>query len=210
MTPYEELFNTANSKSIAQSNERLEAVAFAQNLYRTLVRRWGIPEDRASLFPPFGEFDPDITYTPAGAIVERSVGGWCFGIQVVFAPAESGGLPMPVGGPSVTTRILIRFARENGAYSVEAVDTEGTIRPDAPEDYEVFVDRLFAVVKRIFSEEKQTGQESERMGFVINPSRLQRTNERKSLVGAFPVIEEAQWPDDLSLRREDMYDDTGR
>ncbi len=32
----------------------------------------------------------------------------------------------------------------------------------------------------------------------------------KSLADAFPVIPEAQWPEGLSLRREDMYGDEGR
>jgi hypothetical protein len=36
----------------------------------------------------------------------------------------------------------------------------------------------------------------------------ERGAERKTL--EFPVIDVGKWPDDLSLRREDMYDDWGR
>lgn len=211
MTPYEELFNTASNSCIVHADSRSDAAAFAQNLYQALVRKWGIPKDRVSLYPPFGGFSPNTTYSPAEATVERPGGGWSLGVQVAFAPTDADNSSLPAAETAVTTRIRIDFAYEDGAYTVGgATNTDLRIEPDTPSDYEAFADELFAVINALFAKE-EISEATRKYGLsiVVQPTCGNASN-RKSFMESFPVIEEAAWSDDISLRREDMYDDSGR
>jgi hypothetical protein len=44
--------------------------------------------------------------------------------------------------------------------------------------------------------------------FLKQRTQIKQPTQRKSL--DFPVISVGKWPEDLSLRREDMYDEDGR
>jgi hypothetical protein len=85
--------------------------------------------------------------------------------------------------------------------AIATVTSEGTLTVRVPRDISPGEHRVVLVL-----EQPQLNEEASRT--FVEPTEPSDATERRLL--DLPVIHVAEWPEGLSLRREDMYDDWGR